>query len=232
MDEQLHKQAGHLSAPRHTIPVAIQPRDLVLLKSIYELPYIDAAQLSQLMPIGAVNPQLRAYLDQRREQRAREAWTEEAPAQARRSIVRRLQQLLHAAGGAYIQQHTLNQHSRRLYTIAPRAVDLLAAEFDLDSAALARSARNKDVMERYLHHARMRTCFRFALTVAVASTPGVEIVYWHKDGSIKLAITYHTPEGKVVQDKIIPDEFLGLRWGGKIEPLIVEADKRKDSKRV
>src|SRR5207253_533442 len=132
MNEQMHDQAGNLPAPRRTIPVAIQPRDLVLLKTIYELPYTDAAQLSRLMPIGAVNPQLRAYLDQRREQRAREGWTGEAPAQVRRSIVRRLQQLLHATGGAYIQQHTLNQHSRRLYTIAPRAVDLLAAEFDLD----------------------------------------------------------------------------------------------------
>ncbi len=160
----MHDQAGNLPAPRRTIPVAMQPRDFVLLKAIYELPYCDAAQLSQLMPIGAVNPQLRAYLDQRWEERAREEWAGDAPAQARRSIVRRLQQLLHATGGAYIQQHTLNQHSRRLYTIAPRAVDLLAAEFDLDSAALARSARNKDLMERYLHHARMRTNFRFSLS--------------------------------------------------------------------
>ena len=159
MDKQTHEQAGNLPPQSRTIPVAIQPRDMALLKSIYELPYCDAAQLSQLMPIGAVNPQLRAYLDQSREKRVKAGWTGEAPAQARRSIVRRLQQLLHAAGGAYLQQHTLNQHSRRLYTIAPRAVDLLAAEFDLDSAALARSARNKDVMERYLHHARCGRAF-------------------------------------------------------------------------
>src|SRR6266705_3399010 len=100
MDEQTHEQAGNLPTQPRTIPVAIQPRDMALLKSIYELPYSDAAQLSQLMPIGEVNPQLRAYLDQSREKRAKEGWTGETPAQARRSIVRRLQQLLHATGGA------------------------------------------------------------------------------------------------------------------------------------
>jgi hypothetical protein len=221
-----------LDAPRRTLPVAIQPRDLVLLKTIYELPYCDAAQLSRLLPIGAVNPQLRAYLDARREARVREGWTTGHPAEARRSIVRRLQQLLSAQGGAYIQQHILNPNSRRLYTIAPRAVDLLAAEFDLDSAALARTARNKDPMERYLHHARMRTGFRFALTVAVAARPEVAFAFWLKDGATKIAITYQTSAGTMVSDKVIPDEFVGLRWRGRVEVLPVETDRRKDAKRV
>jgi hypothetical protein len=236
MDDQstisfLHDHAVNLPTSIRTIPVAIQPRDLVLLKTVYELPYCDAAQLSRLLPIGAVNPQLRTYLDERQEARARNGWTRE-PAEARRSIVRRLQQLLHAEGGAYIQQHTMNRHSRRLYTIAPRAVDLLAAEFDLDSAALARTARNKDPMERYLLHARMRSGFRFALTVAVAARPDVEIAYWYKDGATKIGITYQTTQGTIVHDKVIPDEFVGLRWRGKVEPLPVETDRRKDSQRV
>jgi hypothetical protein len=221
-----------LDASRRTLPVAIQPRDLVLLKTVYELPYCDARQLSRLLPIGAVNPQLRAYLDQRQEERAREGWTTGQPAEARRSIVRRLQQLLHASGGPYLQQHTVTHNSRRLYTIAPRAVDLLAAEFDLDSGALARTARNKDVQERYLYHSRMRSCFRFALTVAVAARSDVAFEYWFKDGATKIGITYHTAAGTVVQDTVIPDEFVGLRWGGKVEVLPVETDKRKDGARV
>jgi hypothetical protein len=237
MDQQrttssLHEYAGKLPAPRQAIPVAIQPRDLILLKTIYELPYCDAAQLSRLIPIGAVNPQLRAYLDQRLEERARDGWTGGEGPQVRRSIVRRLQQLLHAEGGPYIQQHILNRHSRRLYTIAPRSVDLLAAEFDLDSAALARTARNKDVMERYVHHSRMRTGFRFALTVAVSARPDVAFEFWFKDGATKIGIMYHAPEGTVVRDTVIPDEFLGLRWGGKVETLPIETDKRRDYKRV
>src|ERR1700745_1275060 len=61
------------------------------------------------------------------------------------------------------------------YTIALRAVDLLAAEFDMDTAALTRSARNRDPGEKYLRHARMRTKFRFAVTVAVAEQPEIEI---------------------------------------------------------
>jgi len=229
MDVQPHLSS--LPAPRHTIPVAIQPRDLVLLKTVYQLPYCDAVQLSRLLPIGAINPQLRAYLDQRLEERVRAGFTGE-PAEARRSIVRRLQQLHSADGGPYIQQHMLNRHSRRLYTIAPRAVDLLAMEFDLDSAALARTARNKDQMERYILHSRMRTVFRFALTVAVAARPDVEFGYWFKDGSVKIGIIYRTAAGTVVDDTIIPDEFVGLRWRGKVEVLPVETDRRKDGKRV
>jgi hypothetical protein len=49
-----------------SMPVSIQPRDLLLLKTIYEFPYCTAAQLSRLMPAGSLNPQLRAYHDQRR----------------------------------------------------------------------------------------------------------------------------------------------------------------------
>jgi hypothetical protein len=216
---------------KQTVPVAIQSRDLVLLKTIYQLPFCDAVQLSRLMPIGSINPQLRAYLDQRMEERARHGWARE-PTEARRSIVRRLHQLMYATGGPYIQQHTINRQSRRLYTIAPRAVELLAAEFDLDSAALARTARNKDPMERYLHHARMRTGFRFAFTVAVAARTDVEFVYWHKDGSVKIPVTYQTPEGTIVHDKVIPDEFIGISYKITVKPLPIETDKRKNYKRV
>jgi hypothetical protein len=78
----------------------------------------------------------------------------------------------------------------------------------------------------------MRTSFRFALTVAVAVRPDVDFAYWFKDGATKIGITYQTPEGKVIHDKIVPDEFLGLGWGGKVAPLLVETDRRKDHKRV
>ena len=56
----------------------------------------------------------------------------------RREILRRLQQLFHAAGGPYVQRHKVDNNSPILYSIAHRAVDLLAAEYDLDTAALAR----------------------------------------------------------------------------------------------
>src|SRR5207245_8360793 len=45
-------------------------------------------------------------------------------------------------------------------------------------------------------------------------------------------VTYQTSNGTVVEDKVIPDDFIGLRRGGRIEPLPVEADKRKDYPRV
>jgi hypothetical protein len=143
-------------------------------------------------------------------------------------------QLFHAAGGPYVQRHKIDNNSPILYTIALRAVDLLAAEFDLDTAALVRSARNRDPGERYLRHARMRTKFRFAVTVAVAEQPEVEIAYWHKDGSIKIPIAYYADDGTLVEDTVIPDDFLGIRWlkNGIVEPLLAEIDKRKDYPRV
>ena len=152
----------------------------------------------------------------------------------RREIRRRLQQLFHAAGGAYVQRHKVDNNSPALYTIAPRAVDLLAAEFDLDAAALARSARNRDPGEKFLRHARQRTNFRFAVTVAVAARSDIEIAYWFKDGTVKIPITYQTDDGTVVEDTVIPDDFIGIRWlkSGIVEPLPVESDKRKDYPRV
>jgi Replication-relaxation len=218
-------------ASQRSIPVEIQARDLVLLKLIYELPYVDAAQLSRLLPVSTLNPQLRGYHDQRRQERAVVASGGDH-ARVRREVLRRLQQLLHAKGGPYIQRHKVNNNSPRLYTIAPRAVDLLAAEYDLDAAALARSARNRDPGEKFLRHTRLRTGFRFAMIVATMEQPDIRIVYWHKDGSIKIPISYQCGNGTMVEDNVIPDEFIGLGHGGTVEPFPVEADKRRDFPRV
>jgi hypothetical protein len=133
-----------------------------------------------------------------------------------------------------VQRHKTDNNSPILYTIAMRAVDLLAAEFDLDEAALARSARNRDPGERYLRHARLRTNARFAFTVAVGARDDIEIAFWQKDGSIKIPITYSTDDGTVVEDTIIPDDFMGIRWlhKGLVELFLMESDKRKDFPRV
>ena len=214
------------------VAVAIQPRDLLLLKAVYDFPYGTAAQLSRLLPVGVINPKLRAYHDQRLPLWGTEQ--ERARTPVRREILRRLQQLFHAVGGPYVQRHKVDNNSAILYTIAHRAVDLLAAEFDLDTAALARSARNRDPGEKFLRHARLRTNARFAFTIAVATRDDVEIAFWHKDGSIKIPITYTTDDGTAVEDTIIPDDFLGIRWtkSGLVESFFSEADKRKDFPRV
>jgi protein involved in plasmid replication-relaxation len=216
------------------IPIAIQPRDLVLLKLVYEFPYSTAAHLSRLLPAGSINPQLRAYHDGRTQELAQVSTENGQPAKVRRAVLRRLQQLFHAAGGPYVQRHQVDNNSPVLYTIAMRAVDLLAAEFDLDAAALARSARNRDPGEKFIAHARQRMSFRFAMTVAVASRPDIEIAYWHKDGSVRIPVTYQADDGTIVEDTIIPDDMLGIRWlkSGLVEPLFGESDKRKDYPRV
>src|SRR2546421_154507 len=108
MDEILNASSPHAlpeirRAPQRLIPVEIQARDLVLLKLIYDLPYADAAQLSRLLPVGAINPQLRAYHDQRGPEPGRHA-------RVRREVLRRLQQLLRATGGPYIQRHKVNNN--------------------------------------------------------------------------------------------------------------------------
>jgi hypothetical protein len=133
-----------------------------------------------------------------------------------------------------VQRHKIDNNSPILYTIAMRAVDVLAAEFDLDEAALARSARNRDPGEKFLRHARQRTNFRFAMTVAVDARPDIEIAFWYKDGSVRIPITYQTDDGIIVEDTIIPDDVAGVRWlhTGIIELFLIEADKRKDYPRV
>ena len=66
---KLPKHTSQLPRYRRTegraVSVAIQPRDLLLLKAVYDFPYCTAAQLSRLLPEGVINPQLRAYHDQR-----------------------------------------------------------------------------------------------------------------------------------------------------------------------
>jgi hypothetical protein len=213
MDQQLSGQPTP-QLPRYrrlalrALPVSIQPRDLLLLKTIYEFPYSTAAQLSRLLPTGSINPQLRAYHDQRRLVCTGEDLHFERVGGVRREIRRRLQQLFHAVGGSYVQRHKIDNNSPILYTIAMRAVDVLAAEFDLDEAALARSARNRDPGEKFLRHARQRTNFRYAVTVAVDARPDIEIAYWLKDGSTKISITYKTYDGTIVEDTVIPDDIL------------------------
>jgi hypothetical protein len=216
------------------ISISIQPRDLLLLKLIYDFPYSTAVQLSRLLPAGSINPELRAYHDGRRLERAQVNVENGQPAKVRREVRRRLQQLFHAAGGPYVQRHKLDNNSPTLYTIALRAVDLLAAEFDLDTAALARSARNRDPGEKFLRHTLLRTGLRFAITVAVAGRPDIEIAYWFKDGSIKIPIAYQAEDGTVVEDTVIPDDVLGIRWlaTDRVETLLLESDKRKDYPRV
>src|SRR5438445_4662377 len=108
--------SGILRASQRSIPVEIQARDLLLLKLIYDLPYTDAAQLSRLLPVGHINPQLRDYHDQQRQERTLQE-NESAHPRVRREVLRRLQQLLCAKGGAYIQRHKINNNSPRLYTI-------------------------------------------------------------------------------------------------------------------
>jgi hypothetical protein len=217
-----------------SLPVSIQPRDRLLLKTIYSFPYSTAAQLSRLLPTGSINPQLRAYHEQRRLVRTGEDLNFERIGGVRREIRRRLQQLFHAAGGPYVQRHKIDNNSPILYTIAMRAVDLLAAEYDIDESALARSARNRDPGEKFLRHARQRTNFRFAVTVAVDARPDIEIAYWLKDGSVRIPLTYQTDDGTIVEDTIIPDDVAGVRWlhTGIIELFLIEADKRKDYPRV
>jgi hypothetical protein len=239
MDQEIPTQSPpqlprYRRVEQRVIPVAIQPRDLLLLKMVYEFPYSTAVQLSRLLPAGSINPQLRAYHDQRRQVRSGEDMVQGKPVKVRREIRRRLQQLFHASGGPYVQRHKVNNNSATLYTIAMRAVDLLAAEFDLDTGALARSARNRDPGEKFLWHARQRTNFRFAVTVAVDARPDIEIAYWFKDGSVRLPITYQTDDGTIIEDTVIPDDVLGIRWlkSGIVEPLLVESDKRKDYPRV
>jgi len=78
-----------------------------MLKTIYDFPYCSAAQLSHLLPVGTINPQLRAYQDQRREAQdvagqSPKVW---------REILRRMQQSFHAQGGAYVQRHKIDNNS-------------------------------------------------------------------------------------------------------------------------
>jgi hypothetical protein len=228
MDNTQPEHTPHLPRYRReeqrAIPVSIQPRDLLLLKAIYDYPYCTAAQISRLMPIGPINPQLRAYHDQRLLTGVKEHDKTQRPFQVR----------FHAAGGPYVQRHKVDNNSAILYTIGPRAVDLLAAEFDLDTAALTRSARNRDPGEKFLRHARLRTNVRFAFTIAIGAREDVEIAFWLKDGAVKIPITYATDGGTIVNDTIIPDDFLGVRWikTGIIDLFFAESDKRKDYPRV
>ncbi len=85
-------------AVARTVPVVIRTRDLLLLKTIYEFPYCTAAQLSRLLPAGVVNPQLRAYHEQRHQERMTVTPVGESPAKVRRAMLRRLMQLFHAQG--------------------------------------------------------------------------------------------------------------------------------------
>ena len=87
------------------IPIAIQPRDLLLLKLVYDFPYSTAAQLSQLLPAGSINAQLRAYHDERRLERVEERMGNGQATKVRREVRRRLKQLFHAEGGPYVQRH-------------------------------------------------------------------------------------------------------------------------------
>src|SRR5438876_12418867 len=81
---------------QRAMPVAIQPRDLLLLKTIYDFPYCPALQLSRVLPAGPLNPQLRAYPDQRHLKRAPEEVRGGQAPSISRAIRRRLQQLFHA----------------------------------------------------------------------------------------------------------------------------------------
>jgi len=73
-DAALPQSVPHLPryhrAEDRAVPVSIQPRDLVLLKAIYDFPYCTAVELSRLIPAGLMNPQLSAYHNHRRLERA------------------------------------------------------------------------------------------------------------------------------------------------------------------
>jgi insertion element IS1 protein InsB len=122
----------------------------------------------------------------------------------------------------------------RIKRLVRRTLCLSKTERMHDTAALTRSARNRDPGEKFLRHTLLRTGLRFAVTVAVAARSDIEIAYWMKDGSIRIPITYQAEDGTLVEDTVIPDDVLGIRWHatGRVETLLLESDKRKDYPRV
>src|SRR2546430_1562288 len=74
--------------------------------------------------------------------------------------------------------------------------------------------------------------FRFAMTIATMEQSEVQIAYWHKDGRIRIPISYQSSNGTMIEEKVIPAEVIGLRHGATVESFPVEADKRRDFPRV
>ncbi|MBU4401016.1 MAG: replication-relaxation family protein [Planctomycetes bacterium] len=187
-------------------PLALQGRDLEILKLIYDYRFIPSHHITNLI------------------------------AGSERKILGRLQKLFHQGYLERLADRRIRTRAgseKMVYAITRKAGDLLAGEGDLDISKIDWDLKNRTVTERHIKHTLMIAKFRTILTIAAESQAGVEIEQWKENrGSGKSlnpelsdTVKLEIKEGKEIRLRIVPDAFFSLRERDSEMFFFLEADR-------
>jgi hypothetical protein len=187
-------------------PLALQERDLEILKLVHDYRFIPSHHVTSLIP-GST-----------------------------RKILGRLQKLFHQGYLERLDDRRIRTRAgseKMVYGITRKAGDLLAEEGSLDISKIDWDLKNRTVTERHIKHTLMVAKFRTTLTLAAEGQKGVEIGQWKENrGSGKSlnpelsdTVKLEIKEGKEIKLRIVPDAFFSLREKDSEMFFFVEADR-------
>ena len=175
--------------------IRLQERDREIIKLIYDHRFLTTPMIQQLLP----------------------------GTHSARGVLLRLQKLYH---NHYLDRVRLpdTDNAPIAYALGNRGADIMTLQYGIDRAKVDWTTKNREVTERYIHHALMISRFRAALDLATRPMPEVTMEFWEPEGAVKDEIMYHE-NGRGLRVPIVPDAFLGVRDGHDLVPFFLEADR-------
>lgn len=187
-------------------PLQLKPRDLEILRLVYDYRFIPSDQVTNLIP------------------------------GSERKILERLQKLFHHGYVDRMMDRKIQLRAgseRMVYALTKKAAELLVSELGIEVSKVNWASKNRSATERHIKHTLMVGKFRTAVRLAVASREGVSLLFWKEsrgtgqniDPELLDKVVVSLGDGRQERRKIVPDGFLCLEDPEYQHYLYLEADR-------
>ena len=200
--QQTNKKFPKFKRARGEKPgLKIQPRDIQIIKLVYDHRFLDSDQI-------------RALTDG-----------------SDQVISRRLQKLFHNGYlDRPLQQFSYTAGSKTIiYGLGNKGSDILSTEFGIDRGKINWRTKNYEAKIIYLNHTMMISNFRVCLTLALKETQKVELIFWKQNeaGDLRDQVFIKDDNRKErIRLPINPDSFFAIQdLNGKKSYFFLEADQ-------
>ena len=190
--------------------VNLQPRDVEILKEVYEYRILNADHI--LMLVEGFNNSQQVSLLRRLNKLYRSGYLDRPP-----------------------HQSALYKSNEKIaYALGDRGADALAEHCGIDRGKISWRKKNYKVKEIYINHSLMITECRIALAMALNEVPAGKLLFW-KLSLVNELLDYVQVDDEEKPLPINPDSFLGIYDGRRERPKLfffLEADRStEDHKR-
>jgi len=215
-------------------PLALQARDIEIIKKIYEYRFLDTDLLRVLFAdqMAALPAHIKKGYTAKDGQQIKGKRTGEA-------IVRRLGKLFHHGyldrPKAQIGMRRRYGNSPFVYALAYKGARVLTEEAGIDLSELINwQLKNKEARDPFILHQLMISKFRATLELATKNHPALELDRWESGEQMKTALVSidisTTTKRKIIKLRLVPDGLCTLRFkdrpeGRSIASFFLEADR-------